>query len=48
MERPAGDGGRDCSDAAKRLLDCLGLPHDHVKGVRVKKVTVDITFTEDC
>ena len=47
-ERSAGSGGPDCGDAAKTLLDCLGLPHDHVKDVRVKKVTVDITFKEDC
>jgi hypothetical protein len=30
-EHPAGGPHRDCSDAAKRLLDCLGLPHDHVR-----------------
>jgi len=47
-ELPTGRDRPDCTHAAKRLLDCLGLPQDHVKDVRVKKVTVDITFKEDC
>lgn len=38
----------DCTDVAKDLLECLNLPVDEVKSVRVKRITVDIDLKEDC
>jgi hypothetical protein len=35
-------GGRDCTEAAASLLDCLGLPDPEVACVRVKSVNVEI------
>lgn len=41
--------GRDCKDAAQRLLDCLNVPGDQrVKKVCVKKVSLDIQLDNDC
>lgn len=38
----------DCSNEAKRLLDCLNVPTEKVKSVRIKRITVDIDLKEDC
>ena len=35
-------GGRDCTEPAASLLDCLGLPDPEVACVRVKSVSVEI------
>jgi hypothetical protein len=34
--------GRDCNDAAGKLLDCLGLDNPDFSSVRVKSVSVEI------
>jgi hypothetical protein len=46
QERP--EKPEDCTDAAKRLLDCLSIQADQVKKVRIKSVTVEIKLDEDC
>ena len=33
-------GTRDCTDAAKAMLDCLGVPGQDVKSARIKEVVV--------
>ncbi len=38
--------GRDCSDAAGKLLDCLGLDNPDVKCVRVTSVSVEIDLKQ--
>lgn len=54
LKEPSGgprSGGGACIDAAKDLLDCLHVAGgDNVKGVRVKKVSLDIDFgcDRDC
>jgi hypothetical protein len=49
VEHPAGPPKEECTDAAKGLLECLKLPYERVKSVRLKRVTVDIEFKEeDC
>lgn len=41
--------GKDCGDAAQKLLDCLNIPSDNkVKKVCVKKVSLDIKLDNDC
>ncbi len=43
-----GEGAdRCCHDASAKLLDCMGLPHKGVKGAKLRKVTIDITFRDD-
>ena len=39
-----------CRDKARQLLECLNLPGDNVKCVRVRKIAVDIEMKggEDC
>jgi hypothetical protein len=39
-------GPHDCSDAAGKLLDCLGLPDPDVACVRVTKVSVEIDLKD--
>lgn len=39
---------RDCTDVAKRLLDCMKVPTDQVKSTRVKRVVVNIDLVENC
>jgi len=48
--RPDGnEHGRDeCSRTAQALVDCLELRHEDVRRVRIRKITVDIEFEEDC
>lgn len=36
-----------CAAKAKELLDCLGLPVDNVKSVRVRRITVDIEIEDE-
>ncbi len=48
-EAKPGDGTKQgCTEQAKRLLDCLGVPADEVHGVKVKKITVDIHLDDCC
>jgi len=37
-----------CRDRARELLDCLDLPVDRVRCVRIRKITVDIELGDDC
>ncbi len=48
-ERSSGAGScaRECDEASAKLLDCMGLPNDGVKGTKLRKVTIDITFRDD-
>jgi hypothetical protein len=52
LSKPSGGKqacGKDCDDAAKKLLDCLKVGcGTKVKKVRVKKVSVDIELDNDC
>lgn len=47
-ELPEEIGKPDCTKEAKRLLNCLSVPTDEVKSVRIKRITVDIDLKEDC
>lgn len=51
LEMPYNDVRRDdqqrCRDQAGRLLDCLDLPGEKVKCVRVRKVAIDIEIDDD-
>ena len=40
-------GPDECRRTAEKLIDCLELPEE-VKRVRIRKVTVDIEFEDDC
>ncbi len=44
---PGAPGGADCTDAAGKLLDCLGLPDPKVKRVRIKRVSIDVDLKDD-
>ena len=37
-----------CTNVAEELLDCMDVPVDDVKGVRIKRVTVEIDLAGDC
>jgi len=37
---------RDCTDAAEKLLDCLGLQDPDVKRVRIKSVSIEVDLKE--
>jgi hypothetical protein len=39
-------GGRDCTDVAGKLLDCLGLHDPDVKCVRVKSVCIEVDLRD--
>jgi hypothetical protein len=39
---------RHCEDEAKELLECLHVPVDEVKKVRIRRVTLDIELKDDC
>jgi zinc metalloprotease ZmpB len=47
-ETPAGRPGHGCNDEASKLLDCLDLPHDSVKRVRVSRVVIEVDLDKDC
>jgi hypothetical protein len=50
LKEPSGGtrgAGRDCRDAAQKLLDCLKVGGD-VKDVCVKKVTLDVEMNRKC
>lgn len=47
-ELPDDKHGEGCADAAEKLLDCLAVPADEVKAVRIKRVTVEIDLATDC
>lgn len=40
--------GPDCTEAAGKLLDCLGLPSPDVKRVRVKSVCIEVDLKDSC
>lgn len=52
LKKPSGGKlppGKDCGDAAQKLLDCLKISGDKkVKKVCVKKVSLDIELDNDC
>ncbi len=39
-------GDRECTEAAGKLLDCLGLHDPNVKSVRVKSVCVEVDLKD--
>jgi hypothetical protein len=39
---------KHCAEEAKELLECLRVPVDEVKSVRIKRVTLDIELKDDC
>ena len=43
-----GSSGTKCIDKAKDLLDCLNLPNQDVKKVKVRKVSIDIEMNDGC
>jgi hypothetical protein len=47
-ELPGKGDRRHCTDEAKDLLECLCVPVDDVKSVRIKRVTLDIDLKTDC
>jgi hypothetical protein len=38
--------GYDCTEAAEKLLDCLGLDDPDVKNVRVKRVNLEVDLKD--
>lgn len=47
-ELPEKADGVECSESARGLLECLDLPTDEVKCVKVRRITVDIVLGKDC
>jgi hypothetical protein len=47
-ELPEVGDGRGCADAAGRLLECLRLPSQTVRKVRIRRITVDIDLDDAC
>jgi zinc metalloprotease ZmpB len=47
-EYPGKGIARHCTEEAKDLLECLHVPVDEVKSVRIKRVTLDIELRTDC
>jgi hypothetical protein len=41
-DRTADNNGDQCRDQARKLLDCLDLPGDNVKCVRVRKIAIEV------
>lgn len=41
-------GGRDCRTPARELLDCLDIPGDKVRDVRVTRVSIDVCMDDGC
>jgi len=39
---------KECAEEAKELLECLRVPVDEVKSVRIKRFTLDIKLRNDC
>jgi hypothetical protein len=39
-------GKRDCTEAAEKLLDCLGLDDSDVKCVRIKSVSLEVDLED--
>lgn len=46
-DRTSGDKKDGCRDKARQLLDCLDVPSNKVKCVRVRKVAIDIEMEDD-
>ncbi|HEV2175767.1 MAG TPA: hypothetical protein VGW33_00965 [Terriglobia bacterium] len=47
-ELPGKGPHKRCADEAKELLECLCVPVDDVKKVRIKRVTLDVDLKTDC
>jgi len=47
-ELPGKGPHKHCAEEAKELLECLCVPVDDVKSVRIKRVTLDIDLKTDC
>lgn len=47
-EFPEGMKAKECSEIAKKLLECLNCPADEVKSVQIKRLCVDIELKGDC
>jgi len=47
-ELPAKGPHKHCAEEAKELLECLCVPVDDVKSVRIKRVTLDVDLKTDC
>jgi hypothetical protein len=47
-ELPEKPPSAECRDTARHLLDCLDLPVDNVKCVKIKRITLDIHLDDDC
>jgi zinc metalloprotease ZmpB len=48
VELPGKGHRRHCAEEAKDLLECLCVPVDDVKSVRIKRVTLDVDLETDC
>jgi hypothetical protein len=48
LPQPGKGEGKPCADVEKELLECLKLRHDGVKSVKIRRITVDINFEDDC
>ena len=46
-DRTPGDKKDVCRDKARQLLDCLDMPSNKVKCVRVRKIAIDIEMKDD-
>ena len=47
-EHPSRGEAQRCTEEAKDLLECLDVPVDEVKSVRIRRITVDIDLRGDC
>ncbi|HSE68115.1 MAG TPA: hypothetical protein VLB12_14100, partial [Gemmatimonadales bacterium] len=47
-EPDRGGRRRECNKLAELLLGCIDLPHERVRGVRIRKVNVDIELEGEC
>lgn len=47
-ELPGKGPRKHCAKEAKELLECLCIPVDDVKSVRIKRVTLDVDLETDC
>jgi len=47
-ERPERPEGPACKEAAQQLLECLDLPAERVRKVRVRRITIDIDLEDVC
>jgi hypothetical protein len=48
LPQPGKGEAKPCADVEKELMDCLKLRHGGVKSVKIRRITVDINFEDDC